>query len=76
MLLFRLTTETYLSPQLLVYMSTDVPAQNPTRLCSYFHSDEPLRSTRPRLYCSACLHTYLFNMPVRFISYFSAEQRV
>ena len=35
----RLTTKTYLSPQLLVYMSTYLPAQDPTRSFAYFHSD-------------------------------------
>ena len=51
MLLFCLTIKTYLSPQLLVYKSTDVPAQDPTRSFSYFHSDQPLRSTCPWFCC-------------------------
>ncbi len=40
MLLFCLTTKTYLSPQLLVYMPIDLPVHYPT--CSFwlFHSDK------------------------------------
>ena len=34
MLFFHLTTKTYLSPQLLVYLPIDVPVHDPT--CSYF----------------------------------------
>ena len=33
MLLFRLTIKTYLSPQLLVYLTIDVPVHDPT--CSF-----------------------------------------
>ena len=69
MLLIRLTTKTYLSPQLLVYMSTDVPAQDPTRS---FHTFIP-RSTRPWFCCSTCPQTCLFiSITIRFISYFSS----
>ena len=39
MLFFHLTTKTYLSPQLLVYMHIDVPVHYPTCSCSYCHSD-------------------------------------
>ena len=41
MLLFCLTTKTYLSPQLLVYVPIDLPVHYPT--CSFwlFHSDKP-----------------------------------
>ena len=35
--LFRLTTKTYLSPQLLLYLPMDVPIQNPT--CLYFYAN-------------------------------------
>ena len=39
MLFFRLTTKTYLSPQLLVYMHTDVPVHDPTCSCSHYYYD-------------------------------------
>ena len=39
MLLFRLTTKTYLSPQLLVYLPIAVPVHDPTCSFSYFNSD-------------------------------------
>ena len=36
---FNLTTKTYLSPQLLVYMHIDAAVHDPTCSCSYCHSD-------------------------------------
>ena len=39
MLFFRLTTKTYLSPQLLVYMHIDVPVHDPTCSSSYCQTD-------------------------------------
>ena len=67
MLFFGVTTNTYLSPQLLVYLPIDVPVHDHT--CSFSYS----RSTRPRFCCTTFPQTYLFiNIPVRFISYFSA----
>ena len=60
MLLFRLTIKTYLSPQLFLYLPKDVPVHGPICSFSYFHSDEPFRSTRQRFYCSTCPQMYLF----------------
>ena len=59
-LLLCLTTKTYLSPQILVYLPIDVPFHDPTCSFSYFISDETLRSTRQRFYSSAwlCLSVY------------------
>ena len=39
MLLFHLTTKTYLSPQLLVYLPIDVPVHDSTCSLSDFHYD-------------------------------------
>ena len=52
MLLFRLTTKTYLSPQLLLYLPTYVPVHYPT--CSFwlFHSNKPFVLTCPLTCCS------------------------
>ena len=70
MLLFRLTTEAYLSP-LLVYMPIDVPVHGPMCSFSDLHSDYPLRSTRSRFYCLTCPQTtcssvYLFSLLLFF----------
>ena len=45
MLLFRLTTKTYLSLQLLEYLPIHVPVYYPTCTFSYFHSDQSQRPT-------------------------------
>ena len=72
MLFFGLTTKTYLSPQLFVYLPINVPVHDPT--CSFSLSFWwPLRSTHQHFYCSTCPHMYLFiTIPVQFISSFSA----
>ena len=44
MLLFCLTTKTYLSPQLLVYIPKDLPVHDPTCSFCLFHSDKPVPS--------------------------------
>ena len=68
---FRLTTNTYLSPQLPVYMPIHVPVYDLTCSFSYFHSDQPIRSTRQSFYCSTCPQMYLFiSKPVQFIFIF------
>ena len=71
MLLFCLTTKTYLSPQLLVYMPIDLPVHYPT--CSFwlFHSDKPFVLTCPLTYCSKYSQIYIFiNQPVQFVCVF------
>ena len=70
LLLFCLTTKTYLSPQLLVYMPIDVSVHYPT--CSFwlFHSDRPFVLTCP-LTCSKYSQIYPFiNQPVPFVGVF------
>ena len=67
MLLLCLRTKNYLSPQLLLYLPIDVPVHDPTCSFAYFHSDQPLRTTRQRFHCSTCPQTYLFtSTPVQF----------
>ena len=64
-LLFRLTTKTYLSPQLLVYMPLDVPAQDPTCSFLYFHSDLTVK-----IYPSTVLLFYMYtDVPVHHYTY-------
>ena len=60
MFLFRLTSKTYLSPQLLVYLPIDVPVHYTT--CSFwlFHSDKPFVLTCPLTCCSKYLQIYPF----------------
>ena len=68
MLLFRLTTKTYLSPQLLLYLPIDVPVHYPT--CSFwlFHSDKPFVLTCPLTCCSKYSQIYPFiNQLVPFV---------
>ena len=45
MILFHLTTKTYLSPQLLVYLPIDVPVHDPTCSFSYNLSDNRYQFT-------------------------------
>ena len=61
MLLICLSTKTYLSSQLLVYLLIHVPVHDHTCSFSYFNSYRRLRSTRYRFYCAAtpCLPVYL-----------------
>ena len=70
-LLFCLSTKTYLSPQLPVYIPIDLPIHYPT--CSFwlFHSDKPFVLTCPLTYCSKYSQIYhfinqLFNLCVFF----------
>ena len=61
------------APQLFLYLPKDVPVHGPICSFSYFHSDEPFRSTRQRFYCSTRPQMYLFiTIPIQFISSFSA----
>ena len=73
MLLFRLTTKTYLSQQLLVYMPIDLPAQDPTVQFHTFIQINRLDLPAHGSTGSTCPQMYLFiTMPVHFISSFSA----
>ena len=68
MLLFCLTTKTYLSSQLLVYMPIDLPVHYPTSSFWLFHSDKPFVLTCPLTCCSKYSQIYLFiNQPVQFV---------
>ena len=58
MLLFCLTTKTYLLPQLLVYMPIDVPVHDPTCSFWYLHSDKLLLFTCPLTCYSTYSQTY------------------
>ena len=67
MLLFRLTTKTYLSPQPLVYLPIDVPVHNPTHSFSYSlsdnHQDLPVNvSTVLHVHRCTCSSLYLFSL--------------
>jgi len=71
MLLFCLTTKTYLSPQLIVYMPKDLPVHYPTCSLWLFHSDKPFVLTCPLTCCSKYSQIYLFiNQPVQFLCVF------
>ena len=73
MLLFCLTTKTYLS-QLLVYMPIDLPVHYPT--CSFwlFHSNKQFVFTCPLTYCSNYSQIYPFiNQPVPFVCDFRLD---
>ena len=50
MLIFRLTINIYLSPQLLVYLPIDVPVHDPTCSFSYNLSDNRYQFTFMRLF--------------------------
>ena len=73
MLSFQLTKITYLSTQLLVYMTTHAPVHQPTCLFWYFHSDNryglPVRfATALLTYTGLPIHQYIpieFNLPFR-----------
>ena len=58
MFFFCLTTKTYLSPQLLVYLPIDVPAQDPACSFLYLNSDYPLR----HVHSCTCSSVYLFSL--------------
>ena len=62
MFFFCLTTKTYLSPQLLVYLPIDVPAQGHTCSFLYLNSDYPLRHVHS---CTSS-SVYLFSLFVPF----------
>ena len=71
MLLFCLTTKTYLSPQLIVYMPKDLPVHYPTCSLWLFHSDKPFVLTCPLTCCSKYSQIYLFiDQPVQFLCVF------
>ena len=72
MLLFCLTTKTYLSPQLIVYMPKDLPVHYPTCSLWLFHSDKPFVLTCPLTCCSKYSQIYIFiNQPVSIFVCFS-----
>ena len=67
------TTQTYMSPQLLVYLPIDVPVHDPTCSFAYSLSENRLRSTCQPFYCSTCPKWHQFiTLTVQFISSFSA----
>ena len=71
MLLFRQTTNTYLSPQLLVYMPIDVPIHDPTCSCYTFipinRSDLLVHgSTVQHVHRWTCSSVYLFSLLLLF----------
>ena len=60
-----LSTKAYMSPQLLVYIPTDLPVHYPTCSCWLFHPDKPFVLTCPLTCCSKYSHIDLFvNQPV------------
>jgi len=70
LLLFCLTTKTYLPPQPLVYMPIDLPVHYPT--CSFwlFRSDKPFVHTCPLTCCSKYSQIYPFiNQPVPLVCF-------
>ena len=67
MLLFRLTTKTYLTPQLLVYMSTDVPVQDPTRSFSFRLTVKIYPSTVLLFYMSTDVPVHQYTCSVYFL---------
>ena len=73
MLLLCLRTNTYLSPQLLVYLPLNVPDHDPAISFSYFKYSIWLTAKiyPSTLYCSTCSQIYPFmSIPVQYFSLF------
>ena len=79
MLLLCLRTNTYLSPQLLVYLPLNVPDHDPAISFSYFKYSIWLTAKiyPSTFYCSTCPQIYPFmSMPVQYFSLFGITYTV